>query len=250
MKLADLKKDMPYKYRVQQAKQYGANCVAYVDSRDVQDLLDSVVGAENWQDKYEEVKGNLFCSIGIKCGEDWVWKTDCGTESNVDKQKGEASDAFKRAAVKWGIGRFLYSLPMPKLNTGIYKQTKDGKGNPKYYPLDGNGQILWDKDKLTEYCRSLNGKNPPTKKTPAKKPATDKPSFKVLFGQLPKMTDQEAAAMSSIWLIAKDHKPEALTENMFKYEACVFLHKAVGHWPITEQEQEEAITILDKEYSK
>ena len=159
MNLNDLKKVMPYKFRVQQAKEWGAQCVAYVDSRDVQDLLDEVVGANNWQDKYYEVKGNLFCSIGIKCGDGWVYKTDCGSESNVEKQKGEASDAFKRAAVKWGIGRFLYTLGIPKL------KTKDYKG--KYHPCDSQGNILWDVESLTAHCNKVLGRQvsskPPSK---------------------------------------------------------------------------------------
>ena len=67
MELKDLKKVLPYKWRVHSANQWGATCVAYIDARDVQDLLDEVVGAENWQCRYSEHKGNLFCEIGIKC---------------------------------------------------------------------------------------------------------------------------------------------------------------------------------------
>jgi hypothetical protein len=115
MKLSELKKELPFKWRVQSSNQWGATCVAYIDSRDVQDLLDEVVGADKWQVKFEEHKGNLFASIGIKVNDEWVWKSDCGTESAVEKQKGEASDAFKRAAVMWGVGRFLYALPIIKL---------------------------------------------------------------------------------------------------------------------------------------
>ena len=115
MKLKDLKKEIPFKWRVQSSNQWGATCVAYIDARQVQDLLDEVCGAENWQCKYSEHKGNLFCTIGIRPNNSWIWKSDCGTESNVEKQKGEASDAFKRAAVMWGIGRFLYSKPVVKL---------------------------------------------------------------------------------------------------------------------------------------
>ncbi len=107
MDLEKLKKEMPYKWRVQSSNQWGANCVAYIDARDVQDLLDDVCGASNWQVKYEEHKGNLFASIGINVDGNWIWKSDCGTESNVEAQKGEASDAFKRAAVMWGVGRFV-----------------------------------------------------------------------------------------------------------------------------------------------
>ena len=62
MKLEDLKKEIPFKWRVQSSNAYGAFCVAYIDARQVQDLLDEVVGAENWQCKYEEHKNNMFCN--------------------------------------------------------------------------------------------------------------------------------------------------------------------------------------------
>ena len=78
MNLEELKKEIPFKWRVQSSNQYGASCVAYIDARDVQDVLDEVCGADKWQCKYSEHKGNLFCSIAIldKHGS-WVWKEDC-----------------------------------------------------------------------------------------------------------------------------------------------------------------------------
>ena len=107
MNLDDLKKEIPFKWRVQSSNKWGAQCVAYIDARDVQDLLDDVCGAVNWQVKYKEHKGNLFASIGIFATEGWVWKEDCGTESNVEKQKGEASDAFKRSRCNVGRGKIF-----------------------------------------------------------------------------------------------------------------------------------------------
>ena len=152
MNIEDLKKEIPFKWRVQSTNQYGCTCVAYVDARDVQDLFDEVVGAEHWQCKYEEHKGNLFCSIGVTFKEGgWVWKSDCGTESNIEKQKGESSDAFKRAAVMWGVGRFLYSLKIIK----IKEVAKDNNG--KYYPTL-NGQKIWD---INKHCNDIHNKNKP-----------------------------------------------------------------------------------------
>ncbi len=149
MDLTKLKKEIPFKWRVQSIKDWGADCVAYIDARDVQDLLDEVCGAERWQCKYSEHKGNLFCSIGIDIfgiyddANGWTWKEDCGTESNVEKQKGEASDAFKRAAVMWGVGRFLYSIPIIRLD--VVKNNK-GKNVPAF-----NGKALYG-DKITDAC--------------------------------------------------------------------------------------------------
>jgi len=158
MGLEDLKKEIPFKWRVQSANQYGASCVAYIDARDVQDLLDEVCGQDGWQTKFTEHKGNLFCSIGISQfldtdGQltifDTVWKEDCGTESNVEKQKGEASDAFKRASVMWGIGRFLYSKKIVKLPVR--------ERNGKYVPYsDNKGKFIYDSEQITAWCNSLS----------------------------------------------------------------------------------------------
>ena len=89
----------------------GAQLLLYKDARCDMDILDSTVGHESWQRRQYECKGNLFCSVGIKCGDEWIWKDDCGSESNVEKEKGESSDSFKRACFNWGIGRELYTSP-------------------------------------------------------------------------------------------------------------------------------------------
>ena len=91
----------------------------YKNARTDMQVLDETFGANNWQKDYKELKGNLYCGVAIWDEEkrQWVWKWDCGTESNTEKEKGEASDAFKRACVNisdgkgGGIGRELYTTP-------------------------------------------------------------------------------------------------------------------------------------------
>lgn len=161
--LSVLKREIPFKWRVQSFSKNSekATCVAYVDARDVMNLLDEGVGAENWQSDFKEIKGNLYAGIGIRFNNDsmeWVWKWDCGTESNTEKEKGEASDAFKRASVKWGIGRFLYDLPMQYIKTN---EKKTGTNYP--YCVDDNGKKIYD---LTEHINKKLGLNK------AKKPDT------------------------------------------------------------------------------
>lgn len=106
--------------RVQSAKPNGAILLLYKDARVDMNILDETVGAENWQRMHYECKGNLFCQVGIRCKpaqsetmdyHEWVWKSDCGSESNTEAEKGEASDSFKRACFNWGIGRELYTAP-------------------------------------------------------------------------------------------------------------------------------------------
>lgn len=98
-------------FRVQSINNNGLAClISYKDARVDMNRLDAVCGGM-WQNKYELIDGNLHCGIGIKFGDEWVWRFDVGTESNTEKIKGEASDAFKRAATRWGIGRELYNHP-------------------------------------------------------------------------------------------------------------------------------------------
>jgi hypothetical protein len=101
-------------------------------------ILDETVGAENWQREHYECKGNLFCRVGIRCKDattardEWVWKSDCGTESNTEAQKGEASDSFKRACFNWGIGRELYTSPFIWLGADKCNITTDKKCFDKF----------------------------------------------------------------------------------------------------------------------
>lgn len=91
----------------------GLSLLLYKDARCDMAILDETVGTLNWQREHYEVKGNMYCKVSIWDAEKnaWVWKSDCGTESNTEAQKGEASDSFKRACVNWGIGRELYTSP-------------------------------------------------------------------------------------------------------------------------------------------
>ena len=99
--------------RVGRVKRDGTavSILLYKDSRCDMRLLDETVGPQNWQRRHYDCKGTLFCSVGINCGDSWIWKDDAGSESNVEKEKGEASDSFKRACTNWGIGRELYTAP-------------------------------------------------------------------------------------------------------------------------------------------
>lgn len=99
--------------RVQSCKEKGLVLLLYKDARVDMNILDETVTAERWQREHYECKGNLFCrvSIDVTGNGGWVYKSDCGTESNTEAQKGEASDSFKRACFNWGIGRELYTSP-------------------------------------------------------------------------------------------------------------------------------------------
>lgn len=84
--------------------------LAYLTARHVMERLDEVCGAENWQDRYEFHGARTICYLSIRIGDEWVTKADGAGDSDVEAEKGAISDALKRAAVKWGIGRYLYDL--------------------------------------------------------------------------------------------------------------------------------------------
>ena len=111
--------------RVGSVSKQGVTLLLYKNARVDMAILDETVGAENWQRDHKEVKGNLYCGIGIKCEGEWVWTWDCGTESYTEKEKGEASDSFKRAAVNWGIGRELYSGPKIRIKCDTVPRDKN-----------------------------------------------------------------------------------------------------------------------------
>jgi hypothetical protein len=111
--------------------------LAYIDSRDCQHMLDKCVGPENWKERYYKLDDVLFCELSIRCAlsdgtYEWVGKSDCGSESNVEKDKGNASDAFKRAGVKWGINRKAYSLKEAWADKGSKKGTVKLGGKDVY----------------------------------------------------------------------------------------------------------------------
>ena len=95
--------------------------LAYIDARDVMERLDTVCGPPNWQNKYSHANGKTVCDIGIRFVRvkdgttlaeeaEWIWKADGAGDSDVEAEKGALSDAFKRAAVRWGVGRYLYEI--------------------------------------------------------------------------------------------------------------------------------------------
>lgn len=87
--------------------------LAYIDARAVMARLDEVCGSGGWQNRYSATVGTTVCEIGINCAGEWIWKADGAGASDVEAEKGALSDAFKRAAVRWGIGRYLYDIASP-----------------------------------------------------------------------------------------------------------------------------------------
>lgn len=98
-----------------------AMALAYIDARDVMERLDDAVGPANWQSEYSHTHPAV-CRIGIKIDGEWVWKSNGAGDTDVEAEKGALSDAFKRAAVLWGIGRYLYDVKSPWVAVDKYKK--------------------------------------------------------------------------------------------------------------------------------
>lgn len=133
--LEELKKPFDYKWKIQSVPKVKDwvekkwNCVAYMDARDCMDTLDKYC-IEGWQSDFYEVKGKVFCKVGIKIDGEWLWRSDSWaleSNDNVEEEttsKWETSDAFKRACVQWGIGRFLYEKEIIWISNEEYQANK------------------------------------------------------------------------------------------------------------------------------
>lgn len=106
-----------------------ASLLLYKDARVDQRLLDETIGPMNWQRSHQIIDGNLYCTVSVWDKEKGIWisKQDVGTESNTEKEKGQASDSFKRACFNWGIGRELYTAP------NVFVQLEDKEYKEKSY---------------------------------------------------------------------------------------------------------------------
>lgn len=144
----DFKPQSLFKWNTHGEEAIYCTLVPYKDARVDMYMLDDICGPGGWQNKYDrDSKGVLQCGIGIKCEEEWVWKWSNGVPSQFDKEKGEYSDAFKRAGFMWGIGRCLYDMPTIHviLNESEYYVDGDGKLrlDKKFVPNNWNWTIDW-----------------------------------------------------------------------------------------------------------
>lgn len=99
--------------------------LAYIDARDVMDRLDEIIGVEDWKDEYEFHGDRTICKLSIRINDEWVTKCDGAGDTNIEGEKGGLSDAFKRAAVKWGVGRYLYKLRFKFAPLNEWKRFED-----------------------------------------------------------------------------------------------------------------------------
>lgn len=213
--LENLRKEVSYQWRVQSKTKDKTKviCSAYIDARDVMNVLDKYC-EYGWHTEVKEIAGFIFYGIGINVplvpptGEDedfemtlhtmWRWDTGARIENDPTDQmfeqagKSAASDAFKRAAVQWGVGRFLYDLPTVTLPC-------DQHGNA----VDGAGNRIWD---LTKH---INEGKQKSKESSLPKVATPEPKGK------PKLAPE---AYDNMVKYIADGKTADVEKAMNKYE--------------------------------
>lgn len=124
--------------RVATVNAYGLRLLLYKDARVDQKILDELFTPFGWKREHQEINGNLYCTVSVWDGSkrQWIGKQDVGTPSYSDKEKGQASDSFKRACFNWGIGRELYTAPdiwVPASRVHV-KEKPEKKGH--YYTTD------------------------------------------------------------------------------------------------------------------
>lgn len=155
-------------------------CLAYLQARAVMDRLDEVAGPGNWKtENYFVGAQGVVCKLSIKCDGEWVTKEDGAETTDIEAFKGGISGALKRAAVLWGIGRYLYDL-----EAGFIKVVEKGTPGARYGKTKDNVQFYWTPPTLPDWA--LPAKPPKATATPhvqggpvpqvVSPPATPKPA--------------------------------------------------------------------------
>lgn len=161
MKFRDLNRD-EIECRVATVNEKGCSLLLYKDARCDMNILDETLGVTGWRRSHEMIGGNLFCMVEVYDDQkkEWVYKEDVGVESYTEKEKGQASDSFKRACFNLGIGRELYTAPFIWVPKEYVEITKGRNGKLTTYDNFYVEQIIIENKKIV----ALSIKNKETKK--------------------------------------------------------------------------------------
>ena len=192
----------------------GASILLYKDARVDMRILDETYGSMNWQRRHEVVNGNLFCTIEVWDAEKgcWVSKQDVGTESFTEKEKGEASDSFKRAGFNWGIGRELYTAPFIWITTTSDDLDNRGKIKTKFFVRE----IAYNEQNEINHLVIVDGKGNARFTFGKNAPKMEKPKVVTLEEAIAEMYDTESCEeVVACW----KKYPQFSKEESFK-KAC------------------------------
>lgn len=170
--------------RVQSVKNGKATMLLYIDSRCVTNLLDEAVGCMNWQTEFYSVNGQIMGKLGI-WDEDkklWVWKSDTGSESNIEAEKGLISDTYKRLLSRWGVTE-LYSAPRIQLEDDGYNNTGYKVSEIAYEGRKITHLVIVNKFGKEAFRWDINGNNSVSQPSPTLTPTKDKRTLLTEFCQ-------------------------------------------------------------------
>ena len=211
-------------FRVQSINNGGyATILAYKDARVDMNRLDEVLTPIGWQRDYKLIDNKLFCGVGIWHEESnqWIWKWDVGTESNTEAEKGQASDAFKRACFNLGIGRELYDYPIISVKLLDNEWTKDGGKPRQTYELkikDWKWYSEFTDGKIT-FLAAKDQNGNVRFKWGQMKPKTEEPTYKPASGGAPLATEEKATESLSTKAVEPAPVDEAREAAILEYEA-------------------------------
>ena len=212
----------------QTVKENGFSLLLYKNARVDMDVLDETVGSLNWQRKHSRENANCIVSIYDEDKKIWVEKEDTGTESFTEKEKGLASDSFKRACFNWGIGRELYTLPFIWISDSKYiKKNKEGK-----LSLTDKFSVkeITVVDKIITELEIIDSKGT------------------VVFSTKPKKTTKKEQDKAQEYLNSRDGMIEKLKENLSsdKLEKVLKAYKVEEIWQMTDEQLKEACQKIFK----
>jgi len=126
--------------------------IAYADNRAIQKRLDDVLGPMNWRNEFEKTEGGFLCGLSIRIDGEWITKWDGADSSHIEKLKGSISNSMKRAAVQFGIGRYLYWLDLDRANViKKFDATPEQKKNGHYATVYKDNKNKRKQDSLECY---------------------------------------------------------------------------------------------------
>lgn len=132
-----------------------AMVLAYMDNRAVQERFDEVFGISGWKNEFKTAPdGGTLCGISVKFGDEWVTKWDGAENTQVEAVKGGLSSSMKRAAVQWGVGRYLYDLPTSFAQTSLEKTD----GWNKAFDKKAGKNFWWNNPQLPSWALPQNSK--------------------------------------------------------------------------------------------
>lgn len=222
--------------RVAQITKSGAvSLLLYKDARCDQNILDETVGPMNWQRHHNRDNANCVVSIWDKEKQQWIEKEDVGTESRTEREKGLASDSFKRACFNWGIGRELYTAPFILVRPDKCN-VKDGKCYDNFtvqeieYQPDGAREIrhlvIYNEKKG---CVAFEWKTGERKAREDYEPAAP---------TTPAATPARVTPMSPAEAAASDRKNSLLQAAMLAHESApkTYLNKLLAKYNVNKAE--------------